>query len=53
MNKSLLDWNRDGTWKHGGRRLTNVEKKFLTDNGWVTKINNYERNYKKLDDQYY
>jgi len=26
--------NSDGTWKHGGRQLTNKEKKWLTDNGW-------------------
>lgn len=26
--------NRDGSWKHGGRRVTNKEKKWLEDNGW-------------------
>jgi hypothetical protein len=26
--------NNDGTWKHGGRALTNVEKEWLTKNGW-------------------
>ncbi|CAF1291709.1 unnamed protein product [Rotaria sordida] len=24
----------DATWKHGGRRLTNAEKEWLTANGW-------------------
>jgi hypothetical protein len=26
--------NVDGTWKHGGRALTNVQKQWLTSNGW-------------------
>jgi hypothetical protein len=26
--------NNDGTWKHGGRPLTNPEKLWLTENGW-------------------
>lgn len=26
--------NNDGTWKHGGRELTNREKKWLENNGW-------------------
>jgi hypothetical protein len=26
--------NVDGTWKHGGRGLTNAEKAWLTRNGW-------------------
>jgi RHS repeat-associated protein len=26
--------NNDGTWKHGGRNLTNVEKEWLQNNGW-------------------
>ncbi len=26
--------NDDGTWKHGGRPLTNSEKNWVTDNGW-------------------
>ncbi|MGH7427166.1 MAG: RHS repeat domain-containing protein, partial [Candidatus Methylomirabilaceae bacterium] len=26
--------NRNGTWKHGGRPLTDVEKQWLTSNGW-------------------
>ena len=26
--------NKDGTWKHGGRDLTNAEKEWITDNGW-------------------
>jgi hypothetical protein len=26
--------NRDGTWKHGGRSLTNPEKKFLQESGF-------------------
>lgn len=26
--------NNDGTWKHGGRELTNVEKDWLLTNGW-------------------
>jgi hypothetical protein len=28
--------NDDGTWKHGGRSLTNVEKDWLHNNGWAT-----------------
>jgi len=27
--------NIDGTWKHGGRALTNAERRFLLDNGWT------------------
>ena len=27
--------NNDGTWKHGGRELTNVEKSWLLENGWM------------------
>jgi hypothetical protein len=26
--------NNDGTWKHGGRVLTNAEKDWITQNGW-------------------
>ena len=26
--------NKDGTWKHRGRRLTNAQKQWLRDNGW-------------------
>jgi RHS repeat-associated protein len=26
--------NDDGTWKHGGRQLTNEEKEWLQSNGW-------------------
>jgi len=26
--------NNDGTWKHGGRELTNTEKDWITSNGW-------------------
>jgi RHS repeat-associated protein len=26
--------NNDGTWKHGGRELTNGEKEWITNNGW-------------------
>ena len=26
--------NIDGTWKHGGRALTNAERDWLTSNGW-------------------
>ncbi|MGB7589537.1 MAG: hypothetical protein WBM00_12610 [Solirubrobacterales bacterium] len=26
--------NADGTWKHGGRDLTNGERDWLTHNGW-------------------
>jgi hypothetical protein len=26
--------NIDGTWKHGGRELTNPEKEWITANGW-------------------
>jgi len=26
--------NKDGSWKHGGRDLTNKEKDWLADNGW-------------------
>ncbi len=26
--------NYDGTWKHGGRQLTNWEKKWLLEHGW-------------------
>lgn len=26
--------NKDGTWKHGGRNLSNAESKFLKDAGW-------------------
>ncbi len=26
--------NNDGTWKHGGRELTNTEKDWITNNGW-------------------
>ena len=26
--------NQDGTWKHGGRELTNEEKKYLKGIGW-------------------
>ena len=29
--------NQDGTWKHGGRDLTNKEKEFLKRYGWETK----------------
>jgi len=25
----------NGEWKHGGRSLTNAEKAWLQDNGWV------------------
>ncbi len=25
--------NNDGTWKHGGRELTNAEKDWITQNG--------------------
>ena len=28
--------NNDGTWKHGGRQLTNKEKQWLKNNGWKT-----------------
>ena len=28
--------NQDGTWKHGGRKLTNKEKKFLEKYDWKT-----------------
>jgi hypothetical protein len=27
--------NYDGTWKHGGRPLTNTEKEWLQENGWT------------------
>jgi RHS repeat-associated protein len=27
--------NNDGTWKHGGRELTNTEKDWVTNNGWA------------------
>jgi hypothetical protein len=27
--------NKDGSWKHGGRSLTNSEKKWLVKNGWT------------------
>ena len=27
--------NRDGTWKHGGRALSNAERDWLTSNGWT------------------
>jgi RHS repeat-associated protein len=27
--------NRDGTWKHGGKPLTNAEKRWFEDNGWA------------------
>jgi RHS repeat-associated protein len=27
--------NDDGTWKHGGRALTNAEKEWLQQNGWT------------------
>jgi len=27
--------NKDGTWKHGGMRLTNEQKQWLRDNGWA------------------
>ncbi|MGW4116857.1 PA14 domain-containing protein [Actinosynnema sp. NPDC004786] len=27
--------NKDGTWKHGGRPLTNEEKSYLKGQGWV------------------
>ena len=30
--KSAL--NIDGTWKHGGKILTNIEKKWLKSHGW-------------------
>ena len=26
--------NHDGTWKHGGRNITNKERKWLEENGW-------------------
>ncbi|MBA3986239.1 MAG: hypothetical protein H0X63_06645, partial [Flavobacteriales bacterium] len=26
--------NRNGVWRHGGRKLNNSEIKFLTENGW-------------------
>jgi hypothetical protein len=26
--------NRDGTWKHGGRTLTNAQRQWLEENGW-------------------
>jgi tetratricopeptide (TPR) repeat protein len=26
--------NKDGTWKHGGRKLTGAEKEWLIENGW-------------------
>jgi RHS repeat-associated protein len=26
--------NKDGTWKHGGRTLTNAEREFIIENGW-------------------
>ncbi|OGW71048.1 MAG: hypothetical protein A2047_03770 [Omnitrophica bacterium GWA2_41_15] len=26
--------NNDGTWRHGGRPLTNAEQKFIKDNSW-------------------
>jgi hypothetical protein len=26
--------NNDGTWKHGGRALTNAEKEWIQKNGW-------------------
>lgn len=26
--------NRDGSWKHGGRELTNAEKDWITGHGW-------------------
>ena len=26
--------NIDGTWKHGGRPLTNAEAEWITSNGW-------------------
>jgi hypothetical protein len=26
--------NNDGTWKHGGRELTNAEEDWITQNGW-------------------
>lgn len=28
--------NKDGTWKHGSRKLTNSEKKFLEQYEWQT-----------------
>lgn len=27
--------NHDGTWKHRGRKVTNKEKEWLEDNGWM------------------
>jgi len=27
--------NSDGTWKHGGRPLSNTEKSWLTGHGWT------------------
>ena len=27
--------NSDGTWKHGGRPLSNAEKSWLTSHGWA------------------
>lgn len=27
--------NSDGTWKHGGRALTNAEKEWVVKNGWT------------------
>ena len=27
--------NVDGTWKHGGRALTNEEARWISDNGWA------------------
>ncbi|HEX5423467.1 MAG TPA: hypothetical protein VFW94_07955 [Candidatus Acidoferrales bacterium] len=27
--------NNDGTWKHGGRELTNAEEQWLESNGWT------------------
>jgi hypothetical protein len=26
--------NNDGTWKHGGRDLTNTDRDWITSNGW-------------------
>ena len=26
--------NKDGSWKHGYRKLTNAEKEYLTNEGW-------------------
>ncbi|NJC66514.1 hypothetical protein HC028_18675, partial [Planosporangium flavigriseum] len=33
--KSSHALNQDGTWKHGGRKLTNAEKKWFKKHGWT------------------